>query len=489
MRASDLVRTLSPNNPHDYSVIQGFLYAPTLPPSSPCDNATRALIPSNVTTLADLPYGHSSLIALAPWTEPACVQSYLSVMASDGVRGAIFFHPGNDSQQPPPVSDPSWSLNDGGQWKSTNQYPVYAIPGSLGAFLLHELALYSGNMSQAPFGEELVTIYDPHDTVRLYGRLDINTAGGIPSLWIFLIIVLAILLSVVLTTSVIMHWIQRKQRQRLQQRVANGEVDLEVLGIKRLKVPQDILDTMPQYPYTLPTQVGNDEKSTAGKVAEPEDKDHANGAASDAGHEVAFHQPTCPICLDDFVAGETTVRELPCKHIYHPECIDPFLRDSSSLCPMCKKTTLPAGYCPVQVTNIMVRRERLIRRMRQRNAPEGAPGSNGNRFPATLSGLGRRVRRLSVPLAAGPRPYGSYGGQHGEWSELQSISARRGFQADPEVPAQVRAQGVSATRAWRREEVARQQATAYDQQADETRAADVSRPLCKSFPLSAPDIC
>ena len=31
---------------------------------------------------------------------------------------------------------------------------------------------------------------------------------------------------------------------------------------------------------------------------------------------------------------------------------------------MCKKTTLPLGYCPERITNAMVRRERAIRRLR-----------------------------------------------------------------------------------------------------------------------------
>lgn len=82
-------------------------------------------------------------------------------------------------------------------------------------------------------------------------------------------------------------------------------------------------------------------------------------------------QPTCAICLDDFTLPSsselgTLVRELPCHHIFHPECVDTFLRDSSSLCPMCKKSALPRGYCPRNITNAMVRRERLVRRIRER---------------------------------------------------------------------------------------------------------------------------
>ncbi|KIX07189.1 uncharacterized protein Z518_01842 [Rhinocladiella mackenziei CBS 650.93] len=474
LRASGLIRTLSPNNPRHYDTIQGLLYVPELPLSTPCDNSTSSLIPANVTTRADIPPGDYPLIAIAPWTDPACVLSYLSVMRSDEVRGAVFFHPNNDSAQPPPVSDPSWSLQDGGQWKSANDYPVYAIPGMVGAFLLDELAQYSGNISQVPYGNELEQIYDLHDTVRLYARMDVDSSNGIPSLWVFLIIVLAILLAVVLTTSVIMHLVQRRQRRQLQRRVVNGEVDLEALGIKRLKVPQELLDKMPQYTYISKTEPNNTTaEDDADKVTRPESKESNNEDVSNSEvREILFTQSTCPICLDDFVHGETTVRELPCNHIFHPECIDPFLRDNSSLCPMCKKSALPIGYCPVEVTNIMVRRERLMRRVAQRAVPGALPNSSSHRLSAPIVALNRTVRNMSrhptYPSPEGGRATGS---------EMRSTEGHSDTRAEEEIPAEVRAQGVSARRAWLRERFARQQERSYDERADEARAVDVSRPL------------
>lgn len=68
-------------------------------------------------------------------------------------------------------------------------------------------------------------------------------------------------------------------------------------------------------------------------------------------------QPTCAICLDDFVPASTTVRELPCGHIYHPRCIDLCLTQTSSLCPLCKKCVLPPDYYAVAIPEPIYRRD------------------------------------------------------------------------------------------------------------------------------------
>jgi E3 ubiquitin-protein ligase RNF13 len=45
---------------------------------------------------------------------------------------------------------------------------------------------------------------------------------------------------------------------------------------------------------------------------------------------------SCVICVEDFEVGKK-VKELPCQHIFHPRCINKWLSDHSTVCPLCKK--------------------------------------------------------------------------------------------------------------------------------------------------------
>ncbi|KAI8072792.1 hypothetical protein BC940DRAFT_291637 [Gongronella butleri] len=49
----------------------------------------------------------------------------------------------------------------------------------------------------------------------------------------------------------------------------------------------------------------------------------------------------CAICLDDFVENKSEVRLLPCHHGFCQTCIDPWLTQKSSFCPICKCDCLP----------------------------------------------------------------------------------------------------------------------------------------------------
>lgn len=489
-------------------MIEGLFYVPTLDSSynGTCADA-YSLIPQNVTTLANFPHQDYPLVALFPWTSSSdCSDAYLAQARSDAVRGVITYQPGNQGDQPPDGTDDSWLLHGLSTWRSENQYPIYAINGVAGANFMTELSLYSGNMTSVPNGQALTQQYDSRDFPRLFAQVELQGQSSVPSLWIFLIIVLAVLLGIVILVSIVMHIIQRHQRKNLQRRLERGEVDLETLGIKKMNVPQEKIDEMPKYVFT-------DAPSAPAAVATSSPTKSPRAAPHQP--QTSFSQTTCPICLDDFVGGETEVRELPCKHIFHPECIDLFLRDSSSLCPMCKKSALPAGYCPIKVTNLMVRRERLVRRMRERRrqglesgmsrsgddsaAPttrvqkatlwikkklrvgDGAPAMSAPNMQELAERSGRRQsvttpvsspssRDIEAGLPASNRRRSS----QPLGSGLNALNARRQTIA---IPPEIAAQGASARRAWRRERVAQQQARAYDQQAETVREVDEGRPL------------
>ena len=272
-----------------------------------------------------------------------------------------------------------------------------------------------------------------------------------------------------------MHWFQRRRRANLQRRIVNGQVDLAELGIiKRLTVPREMLDKLPLQLYSIdekpasfplrqgqdsrefladlnPTRDDGEEKSPEISILPRRNSDSTDLRASTTsistfpprylsaspnamnnnsqkGAVIAsiplppdsptasklsrFSQPTCAICLDDFVASQTTIRVLPCDHIFHPDCVDDFLLKSSSLCPMCKASVLPKGYCPTRVTNAMVRRERRLQIIRQARAerrrrqvatfgPEerSLPSSNLSATPRTPNRhRGRVVSPISIPV-------------------------------------------------------------------------------------------
>ncbi|KAF0686998.1 Aste57867_21218 [Aphanomyces stellatus] len=58
----------------------------------------------------------------------------------------------------------------------------------------------------------------------------------------------------------------------------------------------------------------------------------------------------CSICLETFETN-ATVKVLPCNHEFHQECIDPWLENRSSQCPLCKGEALE-GYMAPQVFHL-----------------------------------------------------------------------------------------------------------------------------------------
>ncbi|USP79249.1 uncharacterized protein yc1106_06523 [Curvularia clavata] len=410
----------------------GILYVPEVHTSA-CKDEQAQYVPANVTRQENLPHDKNyALIAVAPWYSAQCTIEYFTDARKYATKAFITYLPGNSNSQPPVLNDPAWNLEDGGSWQSRNNFPTYAVSSITGSNIMNQLNLYSGNLSTVPDGDKLGEIYAETDYIRLWGNIGTNSSNQLPSLWVFLVIVLAILLVAVSFTSVVMHLIQRRRRNDLRQRVLDGQVDLEALGVKRLTVSQQILDQMPVRTFGG-SNTNESEKAVENPFEEPNDGP-STAANAETGHKMpplarhssapeipkpgtssSWSQPTCPICMDDFEPGKSQVRELPCHHVFHPECIDPFLLGHSSLCPMCKRTVLPSGVCPVKITNIMVRRERHINRVRSRSA------RTANTQPSSATNT---VTGTSAPLARPPAALGFLGNRIGG-----AIAGRRIFSA------------------------------------------------------------
>ncbi|KAK3813682.1 MAG: hypothetical protein JOS17DRAFT_761285, partial [Linnemannia elongata] len=69
---------------------------------------------------------------------------------------------------------------------------------------------------------------------------------------------------------------------------------------------------------------------------------HSKGAS---GKQRKRRYDPCAICLEEYEVGDQ-LRELPCKHFFHSQCIDPWFKDVHGICPVCKRDYSEAGKVP-----------------------------------------------------------------------------------------------------------------------------------------------
>ncbi|KAF5092427.1 hypothetical protein D0Z00_004595 [Geotrichum galactomycetum] len=124
----------------------------------------------------------------------------------------------------------------------------------------------------------------------------------------------------------------------------------------------------------------------------------------------------CAICIEDFEESNI-VRLLPCGHIFHPECIDPWFLTRQARCPLCKanyyapKPEDPLGPDPVEVLE-----QRYLEQQRQRAREAREQGESANPPPNTSIG-----RRLSNRLWGSRRTTSS--SRENDGNELESVLA------------------------------------------------------------------
>ncbi|KAI1329686.1 hypothetical protein F5Y16DRAFT_79066 [Xylariaceae sp. FL0255] len=368
--------TLSTNYvaPHD-GTLQGLLYVPDSPPAGPCKEVVGDIIPPNVTRQANFPTTDYKLIALAPWTSINCTRSFMDSASTDPIHALLVYRPYDDDGQPPKAESELWELDDSGAWKSNVRFPVYAVSSGSGKRMMQQLSLYSGDISTIPNMDEINRTYtlEPDSSVRIWAELSVKIGSSPLSLWELILIIIAVLLVVIAGTSICMQYTQRRRRALLRYRVISGEINLETLGIKRMVVPLSHINTFPLFTYSYSPPISSSVPSTHPPNIESRSQDPI------IIEDPLDFQPMCSICLEDFESNVSLIRELPCGHIFHPECIDEYLSELSSLCPCCKSSMLPLGHCP-DITNSMVRRELNTRKLRSQSRSFREVGSEWRLF-------------------------------------------------------------------------------------------------------------
>lgn len=91
-------------------------------------------------------------------------------------------------------------------------------------------------------------------------------------------------------------------------------------------------------PHTVEHEAKNHlmtERNTSVSDSVDTDADSKHDAAVPIAAEADEGDQMCSICTDEFELGED-IRLLPCNHMFHPACVDPWLLDISGTCPLCR---------------------------------------------------------------------------------------------------------------------------------------------------------
>jgi E3 ubiquitin-protein ligase RNF13 len=87
---------------------------------------------------------------------------------------------------------------------------------------------------------------------------------------------------------------------------------------------------------TLIFGIENTDSSNRPNILTGESNDCVEVAQSDGGaHQNGDSSSMCAICLDQYCSGDK-LRELPCSHRFHRNCIDEWLLSQTAFCPLCK---------------------------------------------------------------------------------------------------------------------------------------------------------
>lgn len=105
-------------------------------------------------------------------------------------------------------------------------------------------------------------------------------------------------------------------------------------------LPEINFSFSPDDKFTDDKTVGTSDETKASMEVEP--AEGALGAITSiitnctGGKRSGHYCTSCSVCLDEFEEGEKVKQLLPCNHLYHSDCIKPWLTQRSGNCPLCK---------------------------------------------------------------------------------------------------------------------------------------------------------
>lgn len=153
-------------------------------------------------------------------------------------------------------------------------------------------------------------------------------------------IVLCVMVMIIIAVFCIYHWVwqDRRLRQTLERAQLSRRRTTAGLGRDAVENMTTIIFDSRMHSKTIPTL--RIMKSTT-KLAKLQrcfstpsvPRRSLNPDEENTGQLEESTRPACSICTEDFENG-ARLRRVPCGHLFHPECIDPWLTRRSRTCPL-----------------------------------------------------------------------------------------------------------------------------------------------------------